>query len=325
VAVLIMRALPWTMAGLLLAGCGDLTTGDGVFPDQDAFPLDGGRAPADGGPGRGDAGGVDAGVEVADPLGTWALFVEDRKCLSAVGTSVENIIWSWYRVEVVDVTGAPGSERRALRQTVSLCSQELSPLIGGLRTIVPDALVASLPAHEWSALLLGAAAGSGYVSEEFVDLWGAEGVGPDEPVPTDPEDPRVIDLDDDGAPGVTFVVGNSAGGEACRVHVVQRTRLNLDGAVLDSAHLAGSLRSVVDKSVLSATSALCNSGNELVPSPTPSRFWMVRVDGSDTGGFDLDLDGDGAVGCDEIVTGEAVLSSPSGVMRDAPTHAVCRD
>lgn len=309
------------LAALMLAGCGELTTEDGVFPNQDAFPFDGGVV-ADAAPSDTDAGM--GNTELLDPVGTWALFVEDRKCLSAVGTSVENIIWSWYLVEIESATGPVGSTRRALRQKVTLCSQELSPLIGGLRTIVPDTLVDALSTHLVSALQLGTAPGSGYISEEFVDIWGAQNVGPYEAVPSDPEDPRLFDLDADGEPGVTFVVGNSAGGEACRVHVVQRTRLNLDGAVIDAAHIGGDLGSVVDQAVLGATSPLCNSGNEFVLSPTPSRFWMVRVDGQESGGFDLDLDGDGAVDCAEIVTSEAVLSGPGGVARLDPDNEVCR-
>ena len=306
----------------LLAGCGELEPGTGVFAAQDAWTFDGGAAGAADAGAATDAGTADAGAQLADPVGTWALFVEDRKCLSAVGTSVENVIWTWYRLEVFEATGAGDRGYTALRQKATLCSQALSPLIGGLRTIVPEALVQRLTPQDWSALLLGRATGSGYVSEELVDLWGVRDLGLDEPVPTELGDPRLVDLDEDGEPGVTFVVGSDAG-EACRVHVAQRTRLNLDGVVLDSAHIAGDLRSVIDKVVLGATSPLCNSSNVFVPSPTPSRFWMVRIDGH-AGGLDLDFDLDGAVTCDEILEGDAILSGPTGVMRVDPDNAVCR-
>ena len=310
----------WLCVSAVLAlGCGELEPGPGLFPAQDGWIFD---MASDGGDAR--VGASDAGPDaapLADPVGTWAVFVEDRKCLSAVGTTVENVVWTWARLEILETTTVGGSGYTALRQRFTLCSQDLSPLIGGLRTIVPAAIVERLHPIDWSATLLGRAPGSGYVSAELVDLWGATGVALDEPIPVDGEDPRLEDSDQDGEPGVTFVVGSGAG-EACRVHVVQRTRLNFDGQVLDATHIAGALGSVIEKTVLSATSPLCNSSTDLVPSPTPSRFWMARVDGV-AGGLNLDLNANGVVGCDEILASDAVLSGPTGVARLEPDNSVC--
>ncbi|MCA9544853.1 MAG: hypothetical protein KC613_10700 [Myxococcales bacterium] len=307
----------WVLA-LLAVGCAEVERGVGVFPERDAVGFDGGLI-SDGG--RGDASMATA--ELEDPVGTWAVFIEDRKCLSAVGAKVENIIWSWFRVEVVDARAPDDTGVRVLRQTGELCTQELSPLIGGLRTIVPDAVVNALDVQPWGAFLQGSAAGSGYLTSEWLDLWGAEGVSPGEPVPSEVDDPRVIDLDGDGNPGVSFVVGNAAGGEACRVFVVQRTKYEMTGVVVDSSRIEGAVDSVIEQNVLDSTSPLCGGSNEYVVSPSPSRFVMIRVDGKG-GGLDLDLNDDGTVDCAEIAEGQQILMGGGMVQRVDPDNEVCR-
>lgn len=301
----------------LLVACSDIEPGPGLFGDRDAATLSNrdGQAPDDDG-----GGGIPLRLDA--PAGTWGLFVEDRKCMAALGTSVENIIWSWYRVEITEEAGGDDA-RRFLRQRVELCNQELSPFVGGLLTLVPDAIPAGLPARAITAFLIGAEPGSTYVSDELVDLWGAEGVGPDEALPESVDDPRLVDHDDDGAPGVSFVLANSRGDPLCEVRVVQRTRLRISGQVVDATRVEGTLWSKLDKVVLDQTSPLCGTEAQLVPSPTPSRFVLVRLDGG-SNGLTMDLDGDGTVTCSEITGAKDVLHEQPALKRIEPDDAVCK-
>lgn len=299
----------------LSVGCVELEPGVSTFPDQDAAVGFDARVTR-------DLGTVDAGGALEDPVGQWALFVEDRKCMSAIGAVIENVIWSWFLVDVIEV-GAIG-EGQILRKRVRLCQQTLSPLVGGLRTFVPDVVFDVLPSLDMSGFLLGIEPGDAYLGAELVAYWGMTDIGIETALPTAVDDPRVIDQDEDGHPGVSFITTNPLGEPICDVRVIQRTRLHLDGQVDGATRLSGTAWGQLDQVVLDSSSPLCASNTTFVASPTPSRFVMVRVDGEGGAGLDVDLDEDGTVRCAEVKDAEAVLEAMGGVMRMAPDNSVCQ-
>jgi hypothetical protein len=301
--------------------CDPVERAEGRFPEREAGTFD---AAVDGGPDMGpvrDAGplGADAGLESA--AGQWVLFTEDRKCLEALGAAVESIVWSLYLVEIEEVAEEDG--RVFLRQRMQLCRQELSPLVAGLRTVIPDEIPKSLPPREVSGFLLGRAAQADYLADELLDIWGGAGIGREDPLPQSPEDDRVFDQDGDGEPGVTFVLVNPLGESVCEVRVVQRTRLRLRGTVEGPGRVGGTFFSQVDKVVLDATNLLCGTDNTFVQSPSANRFVMVRADGG-PGGMRLDVDNDGRVDCDDVRAAEPVLKQTGVAERSEPDDAVCR-
>ena len=311
------------LAGALWAvvGCEPVERADGRFPERDAVTFD---AALDGGAdaGRGqDAGasGTDAGLTSA--TGRWVLFSEDRKCLEALGAAVESVVWSLYLVVVEEVAEENGQV--FLRQRMQLCRQELSPLVAGLRTVIPDEIPKSLPPREVSGFLLGRAAQADYLADELLDIWGGRGIGREEPLPAAADDERVFDQDEDGEPGVTFVLVNPLGEPVCEVRVVQRTRLRLRGTVAGPGRLEGTFFSQIDKVVLAATNLLCRTDNTFVQSPSANRFVMVRADGG-RGGMRLDVDNDGQVDCDDVRAAEPVLRQTGVAERSAPDDLVCR-
>ncbi len=300
-----------------LWGCSSVERGDGLFPDLDAAPADAAPPLTDGGL-RVDMG---ATGPLEDAAGQWLLWVEDRKCLEALGTSVENIIWSTYLVDVAEVS--EDDLQVVLRQHVRLCGQELSPLVAGLRTVVPAAIPESLEPHYLSGFLLGRDPGDAYFTAELVDLWGATDIAPVEALPTSVDDPRVRDTEGDDAPGVTFVVVNRNGEPACDVQVVQRTRLRFRGTVLGPDRIEGEVESAVDKVVLAASSGLCSVDNDLPPSAGESRFVLRRAAGA-AGGLNLDFDGSGTLDCAEVRDAEQLLMQAGTFPRATPDDQLCR-
>lgn len=300
---------------LALLGCEELTAGTSHFPDQ----IDGGVA--DGGRREAGAGEADAGA--TSLVGRWVLFVEGPQCMSAIGTQVENLVWNFYLLDVLE-EGDAGDGARALRQRLKICRGELSPLVGGLRSTVPDTVADALEPRDTSAYVLGDDVGAPYLGSEFVDYWGMAAIGADAVPPTAVDDPRVTDADGDGEPGVTFVTTNGLGEPVCEVRVAQRTRVRVEGVREAPGRFAGVAAVRVDQSVLDATSPLCRAGADIVPSPTPGHFVMLRVDGRGGAPLNLDLDGDGQVECDELRSSLAVIEEMGAVNRSTPDNAACR-
>ncbi|MEZ4470170.1 MAG: hypothetical protein R3F60_05060 [bacterium] len=274
----------WWALALVLAGCEELAAGTSHFPDQVGGDGDAG-ARSEAGIGAADGG-------MASMVGQWVLFVEGPQCMSAIGTQVENLVWNFYLVDVLEDADAGGTAR-ALRQRLRICRGELSPLVGGLRSTVPDPVADALAARDTSAYLLGSEEGDAYLGSEFVDYWGMDAIGADVPLPTAVDDPRVTDPDGDGEPGVTFVTTNGLGEPVCQVRVVQRTRVRVEGLRTAAGRVAGVAAVRVDQRVLDATSPLCRADTAIVPSPTPGHFVLLRVDGRGGATLDLDLTGMG--------------------------------
>lgn len=304
------------LSGMLVAGCVDLEPGTSHFADQDAATPPDMVMLGDGGP------EADAGALLDNPVGQWALFVEDRKCMSAIGAVIENVIWSWYLVDLIEV--GPAGTGQILRQRVRLCHQELSPLVGGLRTFVPNAVIDSVPTLDMSGFLLGQAPGDAYLGAELVAYWGMEDIGIEAELPTTVDDPRLVDQDGDGHPGVSFITANSLGEPICDVRAAQRTRVRLDGAVDSAVRLSGSVWGRLNQSVLVSSSPLCATEARFAPSPSPSRFIMVRVDGEQGARVDIDLDENDAITCAELRSTRSVIEAMSGAERIDPDDAVCR-
>lgn len=293
------------LAPLLLCACA-VEAIDGRFPPQTRLESD---AATDAGPGP----QLDAGQPVlTDPTGQWMLFIEDRNCLFTAGNGVEALIWSWYLVDI-EPTG-PG--RASLTQRTRMCHQELSPLTFGFLSIIPDEVPDSAPDVSFEGFLAGTTAGSVYVSGTLFELWGAERVGIDEPLPMTGDDPRVIDQDGDGSPGVTLPVATPTGIEICRVFVTQRMTHALAGAVVDARRIEGHSETAIDKVVLAASADLCSSG-DIVQNDAGNRFVLVRVDGTE-GAPDIDADADGRVECAELRGSIDTLMANYGIVQAEP-------
>jgi len=276
-----------------------------------------------GGEGEGEAPlRYDAEDRLVAPAGQWAMLSEDHHCLTALGETIENVVWNWYRVDIEEVgsSGDPakGNAPRFLRESVQLCRQEISPVLLGLRTNIPQAIPDALPPVVVDSTVLGEEAGSSYVSGLQLDLWGVRGVGEEEEMPSDGDDDRVFDLEGDGHPGATVTLGDGG----CDIYIVQRTSARRSGVVFDAARIEGTFVGDLTQRVLQASTALCASDNVISDGGRPSRFVLLRVDGR-AGSPDLDGDADGRVSCAELLVAADPLLASVGFGLQARDDEVC--
>jgi len=165
----------------------------------------------------------------------------------------------------------------ALVLRATYCATEIdngSPLA---MSAIPDAFLASLGEVVIAASIdeLG----------HFAQAWATEVRGcrladPEiDPLPTSPNDPRVIDQDGDGKPGLTVhvsVLGIISGD----VYVVQRVRTRLDGMIVTPDRIEGLFECTSEQVTIGATSPLFLSElpSRIDPVAANSRFELVRVD-----------------------------------------------
>ena len=302
------RRWGWSALALLVWAC-SVPEGKSLFPALDAHvaSADHGLAGRDGGP-------------VAEgPHGQWLLYLEQHHCLTAFNNVNENVVATWYLSEIGPLGEGDGARERYLRQSIRMCAQQISPVIGGLVTHVPPALTRSLPELSFDAFLIDAGDAHRYLSAEAVETWGVADVAVGEPLPSESDDPRVWDQDADGAPGVTLVIGN----DFCDVYVVQRTRMRYSGAIIDAHLIEGEAWLGVEQAVLDAELPLCAASNELSESSVPHRFVLLRIDGVGDA-LRLDIDGDGKITCDDVSASTEFLFESGILEYQGPDPARCR-
>ena len=144
-----------------------------------------------------------------------------------------------------------------------------------------------------SVVLEGDGSFSPNVTALLPSVLGAVLDDPNDPLPTDPQDPRVRDADDDGHPGVT--VHNSTQGDQ---YTVSRSRLvALDGQVLDSDAIDGVQAAQTDSVILNGD----NGGLSPVITPMPSPTHLRRVDGRNGAPNIAQRDGDASsISCADV-------------------------
>lgn len=140
---------------------------------------------------------------------------------------------------------------------------------------------------------------------------GAELADPNDPLPTEGDDPRVRDDDGDGNPGVT--IHNSAQGEQ---YSASRTRVtSLVGQVVDSDAIDGEQSAVGESSLFNGSGGL---SPEIENFPAP--FHLRRVDGRNGAPNIAGRDGDaGSISCADVIafTSELAVLAPPPRAADA--------
>lgn len=151
------------------------------------------------------------------------------------------------------------------------CQALITREIDVVETIIPPSFIAALEITERRAQIDGAR----LVAPSFIELRGVVLDDEGEPLPTEPDDPRVLDLDEDGHPGLTVRVAGLIDGE---VYLVQRQTSDLDG-VLEGDRLDGLVGWLTEESVLGSDNPALAMGAPLVPDPDPaaSTFRSTRI------------------------------------------------
>lgn len=284
-----------TLASTIATGCIERT--ETSFPDQSLDPIDMNEATA---PDLGLGEGSGAGTME----GTWLLVHENSSC-----------VLGQEQVSVADYLIDIEQRGQALRETRTICSLDLSPVLG-LGVTVPPAAFQSVEYAEVDLGFFSALGeGGGYSSSLELALWGVRLEDPFfEELPRDKDDARIFDADEDGAPGVTFVVGD----DVCERHTIQRQLIHYTGSFTAPNRIDGSSTNLTETLVIGGTSPICKTSPAVKSNDSFNHFIMVRVDGRG-GAIDLDADSDGEITCDEI-KGASVTLIPGR----EPANANCR-
>lgn len=253
-------------AALADTGAADVSaSSDAVTPDAAASDA----SPADA---TADAASTDAPAPADGPLvGRWAQ-LQVQSALTEVPFVGETTATTTTHL-VLDVAMAPGGGY-AVTQTV--CDVALDSGTELVRTVLPDAAVAAIPpATRGASLSPTNAVSVSYLAE----VWGAVlGDLNSDALPTSPTDPRVVDHEADGKPGMTVRVAGLLDGE---VYVVQRGATTLEGLYDGADRFDGLVTWSQEQSILGADNPLLESPLEtrVDPDANASYFRTTRVPG----------------------------------------------
>lgn len=150
----------------------------------------------------------------------------------------------------------------------------------GVTTTIADAVPQSVAPQETPLLLSREGDGVRWSRPEAVTLLGVRLTDPErEPLPTLDSDPRVVDQEGDGKPGVTVKIMSAlVSGE---IYIVQRQRNALAGTVQGS-DLVGLVSDRSEQSVIGASHPLLKQSLMTEPDPdvNKSQVRLVRLAGS---------------------------------------------
>lgn len=272
----------------LTAGC-TLEAGDSTFPTQ--HPTDVG---VDATTSLDDVAFGD-GTGAATMTGTWLQVHEASSCV----VIDEQVTRATYLVHIEQ-------QGRTLIERREMCLVELSPVLGLQIEIGPAATesVAFIP--EDLGYVSGLRVDDRYTSSTEVSLWGVELDEPlTAPIPVDPEDPAIVDGDNDGHPGLTF----SVVGSDCERYVAQRSVVRYFGSFTTPNLIDGDSVTVTDTIVLGSSAPLCGVSPRIQPNDDHSLFRMARIDGAGLS-INLDANNDGKITCDEVLPYRNTLLEP---------------
>jgi hypothetical protein len=166
-----------------------------------------------------------------------------------------------------------GAQR--LRGEGNLCHMEIESGTGLVRTVLPRAFVRSLPRPALDAALLRRRDGWLLEQDRQIILVGArlrDRIV--DPLPTRANDPRVVDQDKDGKPGVTIRVAGIVSGE---IYVAQRSWTSLSGKLQAPGLFKGRIEFGNEQHILGATSWFLKHPPGANPVPDRSAFHLVRM------------------------------------------------
>lgn len=161
-----------------------------------------------------------------------------------------------------------------------VCDVSLTAFKGN-QTIYPEAALKAIPADTVTSMLSENKVGAKYIVPKRVQLlgWMAKAMPETEALPTDPKDPRVVDADGDGKPGVTLEIKGLVTG---KVYVVNRSIIENGGTVMTADRILGPSKTTQTQVVLDADPALLKSTVKTDPDPDASKstFALVRISGA---------------------------------------------
>lgn len=167
-----------------------------------------------------------------------------------------------------------------LRGKGKLCHLAIDSGSALVKTTMPPALVRALPIPRIDGVLREHDGQLAFAQPRQTIVLGARLADPSGgELPQDRSDARVIDQDEDGAPGVTVRVTGLVSGD---IHVVQRSWTELTSHRVSHDRIEGAIRFGNEQVILDATSSMLRKAPDATPDFARSRFHLVRVAESST-------------------------------------------
>lgn len=215
-------------------------------------------------------GGTAAGGAGGSFSGTWALELVMTTLTDTGISTVEAPNTTIARVAQIQ-------EGSSLTITATTCDLAFGDGSGGISIIVPDAFVAAMPVEVIDAEVTS----SSLHVPTFWEVRSVELATPEsDPLPTDPDDPRVLDWDEDGHPGLTLTVASSIPGLSGDVYLIQRNWIELTSTSATTDRIDGTVAWGMDQVILDATSSALEylPGGEATTDPAKNYFVHRRID-----------------------------------------------
>lgn len=277
-----------TVWSALFAVCGTSACEPTLTPSGfDAQALDIGSGDA-----TGLGGDATATGGASDMNGTWVLVTDWSTCVELGDrTELRN-----YTISKVEIT----QESTVLREVREDCSLVNTALVG-LVTVVPQVALASGNPMHTTSFISGVGPGQIYLGGPEAQLWGLKFNDPlGEAMPSDANDPRVKDPENDGHPGVTLKVGGM-----CDLYAVQRAVMVRSGTQLADGSIQGEGGRNIAQVPFGASQGFCATPFATTSNTHHNRWRMLRVDQK---GLNLDANSDGKVSCEEILQNSASVA-----------------
>lgn len=167
-----------------------------------------------------------------------------------------------------------------LAVTFEPCTVESESSTPFFRVIFPEAFVKSMGVATKPARLEPSGDDFRFFQPRFTQVRGVRLQDPEkDPLPTDPNDPRIFDQDGDGKPGMTIRV-NALGFLEGEIYIIQRDWNSLRSTVLAPPVIDGLIEWGSDQVVIGASNPLLSSQGMNIPDPKPenSYFRTTRID-----------------------------------------------
>jgi hypothetical protein len=165
-------------------------------------------------------------------------------------------------------------DKNWLRGTGDLCDVQMTTSSSLVKTELPPAFRKAIAKVRTNARLRREGERLDYYQPEQTLVLGAELDDPEtEQLPNRPDDPRVIDSDKDGKPGVTVSVSGIVSGD---IYLVQRSTSTLRGTATPGGFV-GKITFTNEQRVLGATSKVLKRDPDAQPDPSRSRFRLHKV------------------------------------------------
>jgi hypothetical protein len=160
------------------------------------------------------------------------------------------------------------------------CFTDAQPSTLLFRTDIADAVMQSIEPKARTALLSWEDCDLRLSQDWYTEIRGAVLEDPEhDPLPDEPNDVRLVDLEGDGNPGMTIqasILGLFTG----EGYAVQRYRYRLDGTIVDANTIIGFIDWTSEQNVLAATHPLFmeSFSDDTDSDPRKHRFLMIRAD-----------------------------------------------